>query len=174
MPWAQETLLDRSIQKRDQRLVIALKIEDPARLSMQAQLRPSPSFEQFVHGADTAGKGQKRIRKLAHQPLSLRHRLDDVQLGKPVMADFFLDQQLRDDSGDAAASSQGGIGERAHEPDTSASIHHLNPSARERHPERPRQITVIRAYARARSTEDAECFHALILAPADYVNTAVL
>jgi hypothetical protein len=130
---------------------------------MQAELRPGPRFEQFVHRADAAGQGEERVGQIAHEELALRHRADDVQLRQTCMPDLAIDQHLRNHADDAAAARQRRLGERAHQTDAPAAVHEREAALRDQLARADRELGVRRPVAWARPAENSQGFHERIL-----------
>ncbi len=123
---AHEPLVDRVLEEREQRLPVAVDVEQPERLAMQAELLPREQLEQLVERPGAAGERDHRVGELGHQRLALVHGLDDVQLGQAGVGDFVLDEPVRDHSDNGAAGRQRRVRERAHEAHARASVDDLD------------------------------------------------
>ena len=126
---------------------------------MQAELRPGPGFEQLVHRADAAGQREECIRQIAHQELALGHRAHHVQLRQAGVADFAVDQHLRDHADDATAGRQRCIGERSHEADAPAAVDEREPAPGDQLAGTDCERGVLGAAAWAGPAKDTQGFH---------------
>ena len=89
---------------------------------MQVELRPRPGFEQLVHRADAAGQREERIRRSPIRSLRSDIVRTTCSCDRPGVADFAVEQHLRNHADDAAAGRQRRIGERAHQSDAPAAV----------------------------------------------------
>ena len=90
---AEEPLLRRMVEKRQQRIEVSGHVEDAVRLPVQTELPPRPDFEELFEAAQAAGKKHEGIGKLGHLLFALVHRVDDAELGE------LPDGRLRDRAG---------------------------------------------------------------------------
>src|ERR1700733_1294074 len=103
MDIAHEPVLNGTIGHRQQRIVIAVHIEQSASFPLQAELRPGEHLAKLLPGSEAAWKCDKAVGQVSHQGLSLMHGGDDAQLGEPLMADLFVNQGLWNDSDHSSA-----------------------------------------------------------------------
>jgi hypothetical protein len=103
----------------------------------------------------TARQRDEPVRKLAHRRLADVHRLDDAQLGEPVVRDLALDERARDDADDFPAGRERRVGRLPHQPDVRPSVDEAGPAARDGGAERPRGRRVRGAVAGPGAAEHA-------------------
>src|SRR5690606_28400005 len=159
MTRTQEALADSSVEEGDQRVIVAVEIEQRTGLAMDLELCPCPGLEQLVHGADASGQRDECIGQLAHEPLALRQRLNDMQTRQDWVAHLMVEQHLRTTAVLLAGGFVDSVRIRPHVPTPSASVDEPQPTARERTAEFPCQGRVLWLVTRARATEDAQGLH---------------
>ena len=76
----EEILVNRIVEKLNDRLIVAAHIQQAAGLIMHAELRPTQHFKEFFHRSDTPRQSDKTIGQLRHHGFALVHRLHDPQL----------------------------------------------------------------------------------------------
>ena len=74
--------------RREQRVEVAVDVEQADRLAVQAERGPGQDLEELLVRADAAGQGEEPPSAAGHQGLALVHAGDDVQLGQPVVGDL--------------------------------------------------------------------------------------
>src|SRR5208282_2239207 len=83
-----ELLGDPVLEECDQRVEVAVHVEDADRLLMNTQRAPAQDLEELLERADPAGKGEEGRRLRRHQRLALVHAGDDMELGESVVRDL--------------------------------------------------------------------------------------
>ena len=109
---AQEGGVRGPVEEREQRLEEAVDVEEHDRLGEQAELVPGQHLERLVQRSVAAGHGHEAVGQLGHPGLALVHRVDDVQLGEPLVGDLGPDEVAGDDPVDLTAGGEHGVGER--------------------------------------------------------------
>jgi hypothetical protein len=148
------------IEEAQQVVVETVHVQQPARLGVQAELRPGDRLEQFLEGADAARQRDERVGVLGHPRLALVHRVDDVHRGDAGVADLAGHERVRDHADHFTASIQHRVGDDAHQTDVAAAVDEAMATGDQRAAERPRGRGVGRADTVTRSTEDADAAHA--------------
>ena len=80
----------------EQRVVVAVDVEQADRLVVVAELAPGPDLEQFLERADAAGQGDEGVAAFGHHLLALVHGLARHAVRSGRVADLALHQRLRD------------------------------------------------------------------------------
>ena len=93
---------------------------------MAAELLPGHLLDQFLQRADAARQRHEGIRAFEHQPLALVHVGRDDHLLNARQRVLTGLEKIRNDPGDQTAVIQRGLGDRAHQPDRSATIDEPN------------------------------------------------
>ena len=75
----QELLGARMLEEREQVIVEAGHVQQPARLDVQPKLRPRHRLAELLERAEAAGQGDEAVGQRRHERLALVHRLDDVK-----------------------------------------------------------------------------------------------
>ena len=117
-----KTFPDGVVDELEQGCVIAVQIEQTARLLMVAELCPGEDFEKLFQGAAAAGQGDKSVGQLRHQGFSLMHGADDMEVGQAGVGDFPVDQGFGDDADHLSPVGQNRIGNGAHQTDAGPAV----------------------------------------------------
>uniref|UniRef100_A0A1X7TJ73 Uncharacterized protein n=1 Tax=Amphimedon queenslandica TaxID=400682 RepID=A0A1X7TJ73_AMPQE len=136
------------IHKIDQRIVIALDIEQQCRLGMDADPGQGPDLEEFVHGPDPAGQDDESIRASEHQAFALCHGLDLAHFVDPPMQALMREKIARDDADDPSPGFEGGIGQRSHHALPATPVDEIDAAAGDGSPQTLRSIDPNRRKAR--------------------------
>ena len=156
---AHEALLDGGGEEAFDAVVVALHVQQRARLSVQAELGPGVDLEQLLERAEPAGKSDEGVRQLRHQRLALVHRAHDAHVRDLRVGDLPVHERARDHAGDLAALGEHRVGERAHQAHAAAAVHHPDSVGHEQPRELGGGLRVLRPGAGAGSTEDADSPH---------------
>src|SRR5689334_16267169 len=100
---AEKSFLHGIFDELDERIEVPVYVQERGEFSLQTELRPGPYLEEFIHGADAAGKRDECVGKLAHHGFALRHRFDDAQLGDAFVSHFLLIEYLGNNADDSTA-----------------------------------------------------------------------
>ncbi|MNP23415.1 hypothetical protein D3C76_1161240 [compost metagenome] len=90
---------------------------------MIAQLPPGPHFEQFLQRTQPSRQGNEGIAQLGHAGLARMHAIHHFQAGQALVADFSVQQALRDDPDHFSTGRHGRVGHHAHQADRATAIH---------------------------------------------------
>ena len=107
-------------------------------MACRLQLRPRSDLREFLERTEAARQGDEPIRQLGHDRLSLVERADDAQLRDAGMRELAVHEPLRDHPDHLATGIQRGVGERAHQADTTATIDGPDAALREAATDRAR------------------------------------
>ena len=119
---ADELLGHAEVELLEQRIKIAVDIQDSTWLSMESQLAPSDDLAKFVQRAVPAGQRDEGIGQLGHPCLTLMHGGDDVKCCDAVVCDLSVRERFRNDANDLSASFHGGIGNGPHQSHIAATV----------------------------------------------------
>jgi len=111
------------IHERDQRLPIAIRVEEKDRLFMQADLPPCEHFEKLIKRACTSGHDDDGIGIHEHYFFALMHGFGHDELGEVAFADFHIHQMHRDYAEGLATSGLCAARDDAHQADIPCAIH---------------------------------------------------
>ena len=156
---ADETLLQRVIQKFQQAPVKTARIQQPERLLIPAELAPRQHLEKFLERPVAARQRDEAVRQLRHQRLALVHRFHHAQIRQLLVDDFLDDELFGNHADDVAAVFQGRVGQDAHQAGHAAAIDQFNFFAGEQRAEFLRRRRVFRARAFVRAAIDCDAFH---------------
>lgn len=124
-----QILVDGVLDQGQERVEIAVDVEDPGRFAMEAEEGPGKDFEEFLESTDAAGEDQEGIGAGVHESLALVHAGDDVEFGESVVSDFLTGKGLGDDADDAGTGGKGGVGGDAHQADPPPAVDQFQAAA---------------------------------------------
>lgn len=151
-----EPLGDGMFDEREQRIEIAVNIQEAAGFPMQAELTPCGYLEEFLPCSETARQRDECIRQARHHGLTFVHGRNDVQLAQAIVGDFLLDEGLRNHPDDASACLERRVGNNAHQPDIGAAVHDADAAHREQLPQLSCGVGIGRSRAGTRTGKDAD------------------
>src|ERR1044071_3877132 len=117
-----KTVVDGVMDHLDQRIPVAVEIDQDQWFVVQPNLPPGENLESFIKRAHPAGQNREGVGQLEHPLLANMHAVDDMQLAGAAMTDLTHIEVMRDDSDHASAFGQHGIGHNTHQPDPTAAI----------------------------------------------------
>src|SRR5258705_1625952 len=123
VPDLDEPFGDAAVELRDQRIVEAADVQQPARLAVHAELRPRDHLADLLEGAEPSRHRDKRIRQRRHRRLAFVHRVDDTQIGQRAVRELARHERGRNDADGVAAGRTHRVGNDAHQPDGAAPEH---------------------------------------------------
>ena len=132
----ERTLAGHVVDEGEERGPEAADVEERDRLGVDAELRPGDDLEELVGRPMAAGERDESVGQVGHERLALVHGADDVELREALVRDLAVDEGLRDDPNDLAASRQHGVRQDPHQADGSAAVHEPDPAPRQLLPER--------------------------------------
>ena len=128
----QEPLLHSVVEKRDQRIVIAIVVEHSAGLVMQVELRPGPHLEQLIHRADAPGSATNASDDSPIESLRSVMVLTMCSSVRPAWPTS-LSMSIWGITADHATTRlQGGVRQRTHQADAAAAVDERDVAARRR------------------------------------------
>src|SRR5689334_1256900 len=158
MRWLDELLRHRVVEHLQQMVVVALDVQNPAGLALQAELGPSQNFAELFESTVAPRHGDKGIRQLSHQRLALMHGFDDPQVGHFGMRHLFGDQRMRDDADDLAAGRTSRVRQYSHQSHVSAAVDNGDSTGNQATRQRSGNRSVSRTRTWARSAKHANAF----------------
>ena len=128
--------------KREQRLPIALAVENNHRTIVQLKLFPGQNFKRFIKSPKPTGQHNERLGAVDHHPLALMHRGYDVKFRQRLVRDFHLFYVAGNDTDNFAPGSKGRVRCKPHQTDTAAAIDQPDSAFAEKPAERYRVVAV--------------------------------
>lgn len=119
---AQHAFLLADFEEVEQLVIEACDVEEHDRFGMQFQRLPGKNLEEFLEGAEAAGKDEEGVGEFSHEAFTGVHGVDDMQFLHALVGDFLVDEDVRDDADDAAVLGKGRIGDCAHETDVRTAV----------------------------------------------------
>ena len=144
---SQHSFVLADVQEGEHRIVETADVEQNHRFRVKLQGLPREYLKKLFKGAETAGQSEECICLFAHKPLACVHCVHDMQFAEAVVADFLVNQHVRNDAHDAAACCECGVGDGTHESDLCASIDEADAAAGQCAAEVLRSLAVQRACA---------------------------
>ena len=132
---------------------------------MIAQLCPADRLPKLVHGANSAGQGDKAIGQTRKGSLAFMHGANHDQLGAAMMRHLGRLQRPGDDADHLATLRQRRIGQRAHQPQPAAAINNANAAPRQFAPHRGRQRQIALVGRRGRPAINRQPLHRRPITP---------
>jgi len=114
------------VEEGEELVVEAVYVEQDDGLLVDLEGLPGEDFEHLFEGAEAAGEDEEGIGLLSHEGLAGVHGVGDVELGDALVGDFEIDEDLGDDTDDAASVGKAGFGDSAHEADGSSAVDEAN------------------------------------------------
>ena len=160
-----KSIRDGTAELLQQRVVVALNVEQAARFAVDAELRPGDRFEKFFECPVAAGQGNEGVGQIGHACFALVHRADHVQLCESAVSDLTCHQRVRDYPDGFAAGRERSIGEHSHQANFASAENDANATFRQRAPEFASRRSISGAGTDVRSAEDANALqlHAIRL-----------
>lgn len=118
-----EALLNLLVQQRKERFIISASIHQADLVTQCVELKQSDGLEELIESADTSGERDDCGGCVEHDVLPFRHVLRDDHGANAVSTEFTWEQSFGNDSDDAAAVIERGLGCLAHDADSAAAIH---------------------------------------------------
>lgn len=138
----EESLVVHVVNERDQRVVVALDVEEADGAGVETELGPGEDLEEFVERADAAGERDEAASDVGHHLFALMHGVDDVQGVDAGVPEFAVHELLGDDAGDDPAVGEHGIGDMAHQAGAAAAVDQINTTFGHGAAEGPRGVRV--------------------------------
>ena len=136
------------------RVEIAGDIQQPHGLVVETELIPGHGLEEFLQGAETAGKRDVGVRQRGEPFLALVDRIDMIE------ADAVVSHKIREirrnDPDHFAPGLAGGVRQDPHEPDAGTAVDDADAACGQRPTERLRGARVRRIPAPAGTAHDAD------------------
>ena len=104
---AQEALVDELIEKREQRVVKSVDVQEPDGLLENLELNPRGHLEGFLEGADAAGQHGEGAGERCHARFTRMHGGLDVHLRQTLVAHLTAHEGLRQHAVDGRACEVG-------------------------------------------------------------------
>lgn len=151
--------------EREQRVKVAVNVQESTRFPVQAELTPRGNLEQFLPRSQTARQCDECIRQARHHGLAVVHGSDHVQFAQPMVCHFLFDECLRNHTNNAPADLERRVGNDTHQADVGSAIYNTDVTRGEQSTELSRGVGIRRSRARTRTCENADVHATVSLGP---------
>ena len=149
------------MEEGEERIKVALGVEEPDGFLMKAELSPGQDFKELLERSKAAWQGNEAIGQRGHSCLPGVHRVHHFKLGDasmldPLPIDFPAEQALRNDARDVTAGPKAGVGDDTHQADIAPPIDEFDALMGQGLPETAGDLTIGRKATMAGAAEDAD------------------
>ncbi len=123
------------VEEGEKWVVEVIDVEQHDRFLVELEGLPGKDFEHLLEGSEAAGKDEEGVGFFAHEGLAGVHGVGDMKLGDAVVGDLEIDEDLRDDTYDAASGGRHDFGYSRHEANGSSAVDEADASFGEGAPE---------------------------------------
>lgn len=110
------------LDETEERIEKAVDVEESDRFVVKRELQPGEGLEEFLQGAKASGQRDETRTQVCHHLFAFVHAAHDVQCADTAVAEFFIEQRLRDDADHFSVVGQCSICQRAHQSDIASTI----------------------------------------------------
>ena len=116
------------VEERQQRVEIAVYVQQSDRLSVKSKLSPRDDLAELFCRAESPWESNEAPREISHESLALMHRTYDLQLRQTSVHYLLLGKSLRNNAHHFASRFQDGVCQHAHQPYGGSSVDKTDPA----------------------------------------------